>query len=316
MYLRYLAGVFLLSFGFTSSTGQMDTSQVPTAIRSFVEYNGLNYSCNNLLSPGMGAFESLAVKYKDSAGMFEAAVEAQEIYRWLTCSIASNEKTIVVNIPSADVTVFQAGGKIFYSKAVVGKISTPTHTITSKLDEIILYPYWTVPNSIATKELLKEIKKDVAFLENGNYQVLDLKGRVVDPYAINWAELSKSNFPYRIRQSTGCDNSLGILKLNFYNPYSAYLHDTPDKALFDRRNRFYSHGCIRVQKAIELGDLILGDNSIAIDSIANKPCQANQKPVTVPVKSSINIFVVYSQFWPDDTGALAYYKNIYKRNKR
>jgi murein L,D-transpeptidase YcbB/YkuD len=227
--------------------------------------------------------------------------------------VQSDTRTIVVNIPSADLFVFEAGKRVFYSKVVLGKQSTPTHTVSSSMKYIILYPYWMVPKGIATKELLPQIKKDRAFLENNNFQVLNNSGKIVDPAMIDWSSLSRTFFPYQIRQSTGCDNSLGILKFDFYNPFSAYLHDTPEKYLFARKNRFYSHGCIRVERAMELAQFLLRENSIAVDTLVRNPCKLNEPPEYVLLKEPVNVFIVYSRAWPLENGELSFYDNIYHK---
>jgi murein L,D-transpeptidase YcbB/YkuD len=165
-------------------------------------------------------------------------------------------------------------------RLVVGKPSTPTFSLASIVNEVIIYPYWHVPVSIATKELLPAIKRDPSFLEANNYQVLNKAGKIINPYSINWNALSRNYFPYTIRQGTGCDNSLGLLKLNFYNPFGAYLHDTPNKDLFKQNRRFFSHGCMRMEKPIELGHLVLINNNIAIDTLTEKGCLKNQSPIT------------------------------------
>lgn len=96
---------------------------------------------------------------------------------------------------------------------------------------------------------------------------LNNKGIIMDPYSIFWHALGTNYFPYLIRQSTGCDNALGLLKLNFLNPFSVYLHDTPTKALFSEYKRFFSHGCILLEKPMELGRLVLKNNQETIDTL-------------------------------------------------
>lgn len=280
--------------------------------QSFLEYNGLKYQCSDdTLDFYHG--DSLLAYWKDSTASIGHVRKYVQLMKWLQCALQSDARTIVVNIPSADLVVFQGGKSIFYSKVVVGKPSTPTHTVSGNIKYIILYPYWMVPKSIATKELLPKIKRDREFLENNNFQVLDNNGKIIDPSLVDWASLSRTFFPYQLRQSTGCDNSLGILKFDFYNPFSAYLHDTPEKYLFSRKSRFYSHGCIRVEKAMELAHLLLADNSMAVDTLINNPCRINQRPEYVPLKAPVNIFIVYSRAWPTQQGELNFYNNIYRQ---
>ena len=143
--------------------------------------------------------------------------------------------------------------------------------------------------------------------------MIDAKGKLVDPKDVNWSALSAHNFPYTIRQSTGCDNSLGLLKLNFYNPFSVYLHDTPFKSLFMLNKRFYSHGCMRLEKPKELGYLLLKDNAIALDTLEEKGCLRNQSPIVVPVDEQLPVIVWYNPVGLDSAGSLVFYEDIYRK---
>jgi len=237
---------------------------------------------------------------------------ALNYYRWLSC-LTQNQSVIVVNIPAANLKVYKKGEVIMEMKMVVGKPATPTYPLMSVINEVIVYPYWYVPSSIATKELLPAIKRNTSYLENNNYQVLDKNGKIVDPYSINWRALSRSNFPYIIRQGTGCDNALGLLKLNFYNPFGAYLHDTPDKKLFSMQKRFFSHGCMRMEKPVELAHLILPNNKIAIDTITEKGCLKSQAPVIIPAEIKMPVVVWYNPIGVNSDGLVIFYEDIYKK---
>jgi len=232
-------------------------------------------------------------------------------FRWLNC-LVQYQPAVVVNIPAAYMKVYRNGKIITEMKMVVGKPSTPTPTLTSTITEVILYPYWHVPFSIATKELLPIIKRSPAYINTGGYQVLDSKtGRIVDPYAVNWHSLSRNYFPYTIRQSTGCDNALGLLKLNFYSPYGVYLHDTPMKFAFSMNRRYLSHGCMRMEKPMQLGHLVLDKNRIAIDTLEQKGCLRNQAPITVKVEEKIGVVVWYNPAGVDAEGRVVFYEDVY-----
>ncbi len=233
-------------------------------------------------------------------------------YRWLYCLIQSRS-VIVVNIPAAYLKVYHSHDILLEMRMVVGKTSTPTYTLASEVNEVILYPYWHVPYSIATKELLPDIKRNPGYINANNYQVMNMSGKIVDPYSVNWHKLSRSYFPYIIRQSTGCDNALGLLKLNFYNPFGAYLHDTPSKNLFMLNKRYFSHGCMRMEKPMEMGHLILKNNHIAIDTLEQKGCLRNQSPITVHADEHMPVIIWYNPAGIDSTGRVLFYEDIYKK---
>jgi L,D-transpeptidase YcbB len=233
--------------------------------------------------------------------------------RWLRCIREQSPHVILVNIPSASLVVYAGYNTVLQSKIIVGKASTRTPVFATKVDEVVMYPYWMVPKSIATKELLPHIKRNINYLNTNGFQVVNLQGKVMNPASINWQALHAGNFPYILRQSTGCDNSLGIVKLNFYSPFGVYLHDTPTKSLFKSNRRFYSHGCMRVEKAMQLAHLLLKDNTIAVDTIEEKGCLRNQKPIPVAVTEKMPLFVLYNTAWVDSTGAVQFYPDIYKK---
>ncbi len=233
-------------------------------------------------------------------------------YKWLACFIL-DQPVITVNIPAAYMKVYGKNKVMLEMRMIVGKRSTPTPTLISKVNEVILYPYWHVPNTIATKELLPKIRRNIAFIDEGNYQVLNKAGKIVDPYSINWQSLSQNNFPYIIRQSTGCDNALGLLKLNFYNPFDVYLHDTNGKSSFLLNRRFLSHGCMRMDKPMELGRLVLAKNRIAIDTLEQKGCLRNQAPISVPAQIQFPVIVWYNPAGIDSTGRILFFEDIYEK---
>jgi murein L,D-transpeptidase YcbB/YkuD len=233
-------------------------------------------------------------------------------YRWLYCLI-QNQSVIIVNIPAANLKVYRNSKVMLEMRLIMGKKSTPTPSLASTVNEVILYPYWHVPYSIATKELLPAIKRNPAYINAGNYQVLNKAGNIVNPYSVNWHTLSTKYFPYIIRQSTGCDNALGLLKFNFYNPFGVYLHDTPTKSLFMLNKRYFSHGCMRMENAMELGHLVLKNNSIAIDTLEQKGCLRNQSPIIVHAHEQMPVIVWYNPAGIDSTGHILFFEDVYRK---
>ena len=239
---------------------------------------------------------------------------ALNYYRWIYC-LSQSETTIVVNIPAAYMTVYDLSGIRLEMKMVVGKYSTPTPTLSSRISDVILYPYWHVPKSIIFNELLPAIKKNPSFIDYNNFQVINNQGKIIDPYNINWNLLSRSNFPYIIRQSTGCDNSLGMVKLNFYSPFGVYLHDTPLKTMFMANKRYFSHGCMRMEKPMELARLVIPVNTAAIDTVEEKGCVINEKPINIPAEKKMPVIVWYNPVGIDSRGEVVFFEDIYRKFK-
>lgn len=217
-------------------------------------------------------------------------------------------KMIVINIASATLNYFENGDLKLEMKVVVGKPSTKTPRFSAYCNQVILYPYWHVPRSIAVNEILPACKRSAAIVNAMNLQVLNSKGNAVDPFSINWKSLNKSNFPYTFRQSTGCDNALGVIKFNITDPFNVYLHDTNNKNAFNSKKRYFSHGCIRVEKPIELANYILPKE---LDSGFLKACVRQQKPVPLQIEP-VPVFVVYMPAETDSLGTVIYHDDIYK----
>jgi L,D-transpeptidase YcbB len=236
-------------------------------------------------------------------------------YRWLNC-MAQIQPVIVVNIPAAYMKVYDRSKVLLEMRMVVGKSSTPTPTLISTVDEVVLYPYWHVPYSIATKEILPILKRNPGYINTGNYQVLNQAGRIIDPGTVNWNALSRSYFPYILRQSTGCDNALGLLKLNFYSPFGVYLHDTNGKSFFKYNRRYFSHGCMRMEKPMELGHLLLKKNRVAIDTLEQKGCLLNKSPILVHADVHMPVIVWYTPAGIDSAGRVLFYEDIYGKFKQ
>lgn len=239
------------------------------------------------------------------------AGEALNTIRWIRC--VQKVQCIVVNIPSATLQYYVDGNLLLQSKVIVGKRSTPTSTLSSQVNEIVLYPYWTVPSKIASRELLPMIKRNPSFLDENGYQVISA-GKLIDASMVDWKKYSSTNFPFTLRQSTGCDNSLGIIKLNFYSPYGIYLHDTPWKSLFNISKRFMSHGCVRVEKVADLARLMLKADSTAFDEVLQKGDSLNTKPTAMPLTQGVPVFIVYNTVWTDQTGIVRFYDDIYGKS--
>ena len=225
------------------------------------------------------------------------------------------DQFVIVNIPLGELNVFDREGKrLLPMQVIAGKPDRQTPCMTTYIQGIVAYPYWNVPNNIALEEIVPHIKRDIAYVYNQNYQVLDDKGHELNPEDIDWTEVSETNFPYRIRKATGCDNSLGLLKFELANPLAIYLHDTNSRDLFKLTNdRWRSHGCVRLQKPVELANLVLGSETFDADFM--KKCQSDQKPRTLPITKPFPVFITYNTADVDATGKLQFYKDIYGWDK-
>jgi len=197
---------------------------------------------------------------------------------------------IVTNIAETKLRYYRNNQLTLQMKTVAGKKKNPTPTIASYITNIVTFPFWNVPFSIASKELLPKVQKNESYLERNNFEVVDGKGNVIDDSDLNWDSYTETNFPYFFRESTGPNNSLGVLKFNLGNPFSIYLHDTNSKGAFAKEDRFLSHGCIRLEKPIELADFLTKGK---VNLWELKTGQKDTESKTIKLTQKIPVFIIY-----------------------
>lgn len=217
-------------------------------------------------------------------------------------------RVIVANIPSATLRYYAADTLNIHMRIVAGQPSKRTPRFAGWVNGLILYPYWNIPRKIATHELLPVFQKAPELAGLMEIQVLDSRGRVLDPVTIGWARYTAANFPYTLRQAPGCQNALGVLKFNISSPFDVYMHDTNVKRAFGSGWRFLSHGCIRLEKPFLLGDILMDHR---LDTVMLNSCLRDQQPVPVDLRPRIPVFVLYNtvQAYPD--GTVRWFKDIY-----
>ena len=173
--------------------------------------------------------------------------------RWRWIPRENPARHIVVNIPAFRLEVWEGDAVALSMRVVVGKKDTPTPIFIDKLTHVVFSPYWNVPPTIAKDETLPSALGDPSFLQRTNMEILDDKGKVVDPASIDVDRAGD----YRFRQRPGKGNALGLVKFMFPNEFNVYLHDTPADSLFARATRLFSHGCVRVEDPQALAEYLL-----------------------------------------------------------
>lgn len=228
---------------------------------------------------------------------------------------------IWVNLPSFSLQVMDEDTVVLESKVVVGKPKTRTPLLTSTISDMITYPQWTIPNSIIIKEILPALKRNPGYLAKKGYSLLTWQGEEVDPYTVDWSKYSKG-IPYKIVQGSGDDNALGIMKFNFPNKFSVYLHDTNQRYLFKNDNRALSHGCVRVQEWEKLTWYISGldsvtaeqKNTVSLPSDSIRAWLARKEKHIIPVKTKLPVYLRYFTVGAKK-GKLQFYNDIYGEDR-
>ena len=241
---------------------------------------------------------------------FRIAALNLDRYKLLPDSTIMPREYIWVNLPGFYLQVWRNDSLQFQSKVIVGHAVTRTPVLTSRLSDFITYPVWTVPESIIFKEMLTKIQKNVGWLASENLVVVDDRDSIVDPLVLPWKKYNKHNFPWRLRQLEGNDNSLGVIKFNFPNKYSVYLHDTNERDLFAKNSRDLSHGCVRVQDWRKLAGYLTRLDSSRYPPDSVKAWIARSEKHTVYFKDHVPLFIRYYTADGVD-GRLVFYDDIY-----
>jgi murein L,D-transpeptidase YcbB/YkuD len=232
--------------------------------------------------------------------------------RWVLHEIKG--ELVVVDVAGFDVAYFRDDERIWTSKVIVGRPYRETPIFRSLITYVVFNPTWTIPPTILVKDKLPVIKSDPGYLSRNNIRVIDAQGREVDPYSVNWGQYGAGRLPpYQLRQDPGEDNALGLVKIMFPNPHMVYLHDTPTKSLFDKDERTFSSGCIRVQKAFELAELVLGDparwNQQTMAEVV-----ATKKMQTVYLAKPVPVLILYWTAQPRADGQVVFRNDVYGRD--
>lgn len=222
-----------------------------------------------------------------------------------------------INIPEYNLYFYANDSLKAIHRVVVGKRDTQTPELVSEIRTIIVYPYWKVPASIIKKEIMPEVYKNPSYLSRHHYKLCRFNDTTrINPSSINW---SKRPSGYNVIQMPGNWNSLGVIKFEFLSNHSVYVHDTPQKGLFSRKVRSFSHGCMRCQNPIELGKtIILNDQegrrkkSMPADTLDSLVRIGDHKAIAL--KTRVPIFVEY-QTVTTHQKRLTFHLDIYFREE-
>jgi murein L,D-transpeptidase YcbB/YkuD len=235
-----------------------------------------------------------------------------ERWRWLPRTFEHHY--IMVNVPDQGLDYMLDGQSVLHSKVVIGRKKTPTPILHTWVKAIVANPPWDVPDFIAAADLLPHLRKNSNYLASRNYVLAD--GPANDPHgdSVNWRGVSGNNIPYQIQQLPGPANVLGVLMMDMPNDYDVYMHDTPNKKLFDSNMRQMSNGCIRVEQILPLASLILTDDAQAgLDQI--NTAIATQQTQRIELESLFPTYLVYWTAIAGPEGTAGFRPDIYDRDQ-
>lgn len=263
---------------------------------------------NNLQPDGVAGPQ--VVKSLNNTDLEKFKVIAINLDRYKQLPDSMPQRYLWINIPAFRLYLWDADTLRLESRIIVGQPQTRTPLLTSTLTNFILFPQWTVPMSIIFNEMLPKIRKNVDYLSKENLMVVDKNDSIIDPHQINWFKLNKNYFPYLLKQREGDDNSLGIIKFNFRNKYSVYLHDTNARWLFSKPGRALSHGCIRVQQWNKLSKYLIEDDTLRYKPDTLAAWIKRKEKHVVNFSRKLPIYIRYQTATAEE-GKLVFFDDIY-----
>jgi murein L,D-transpeptidase YcbB/YkuD len=278
--------------------------ELEQAVKVFQERHGLD--ADGIIGPA--TLRALNVPVGDRVDQIRVNLERG---RWVMDGLSPD--FILVNIAGFRAYMFRDWDEQWSTRVVVGKTYRKTPVFRSEMKYVVFNPTWTVPYSIATKDILPQVQRDTSYLTTRNFIVKDRSGKVVDIDSVDWGSLSRRNFPYTLVQQPGTSNALGEIKFMFPNKYAVYLHDTPSKSLFGRAERTFSSGCVRVEHPFDFAEQLLGPDGWDAERIEAE--RQTREIRTVFLSKPIPVLLLYWTAEVDDDGHVNFYEDVYERDQ-
>ncbi|NHB96980.1 L,D-transpeptidase [Photorhabdus stackebrandtii] len=286
----------------TTKSGNIYDPELVAAVKNFQQWQGL--------APD-GVIGKRTRDWLNTSPQTRAGLMALNIQR-LRIVPGHVSTGIMVNIPDYSLHYYLNDQEVLNSKVIVGRPSRKTPMMSNVLNNVVINPPWSVPTSLARKDIAPRAVNDPGYFQRRGYVIFSnwrADASVIDPYTIDWNVITPANFPYRVWQAPGPANSLGRYKFNMPNSDAIYLHDTPNHSLFNKDIRAISSGCVRVNKASELASMLLGDAGWSQSKVDNTLKQGNTVYVNIPQR--VPVYLYYLTAWVDEQGVPQYRTDIY-----
>lgn len=279
------------------------STAVTEAVKSFQRRHGLEPDG----AVGESVMAALNVPVEERVHQIEMNMER---WRWIPSHFGS--RYLYVNIPAFELHAFDDGKEALSMAVVVGEVyeDNATPIFSDTMEYVVFNPYWNVPESIARDEIVPKARADRSFLVENDYEIVSSWSENADVLNPMTADLGRvESGSYRIRQKPGSQNALGRIKFMFPNQFDIYLHDTPADYLFERSERAYSHGCIRVEKPIELAQFVFSGDQADRDRIEQKITGREQQSESLT--NPLPVYILYWTAFVDENGHVNFREDIY-----
>ncbi|MBB3062098.1 L,D-transpeptidase family protein [Microbulbifer rhizosphaerae] len=277
-------------------------SSLQRALENYQRRHGLEASG----VAGAETLAELAVPPGQRARQLELNAERGDQLR-----IPRKERYVLINVPDYRLQLVQNGTVTLSMKTVVGKTSSRTPTLSSRITGIVFNPTWTVPRSILLTELLPKARNNPRAMHERGYRVVSYRDGDTSPISEDsLARAASGNAT--LRQVSGAGNTLGRVKFILPNRKSIFLHDTQAHSLFDHRERAFSHGCIRLERPQELAYALLDEQGW--DRVRIAQATSGDETVRVQVSQPPRLFITYMTAWVDPGGRPQFRRDIYRKD--
>jgi murein L,D-transpeptidase YcbB/YkuD len=219
------------------------------------------------------------------------------------------QRFVMVNIPAAQIEAVENGRVVLRHTAIVGKTDRQTPILNSRINEIIVNPYWHAPESIVRRDIIPLMRKDPNYLAKNAIRIYAPDGTEIDPAVIDWNTEEAANFLFR--QDPGKINAMASVKINFPNPHAVYMHDTPQQGLFNELMRFESSGCVRVQNVRDLVTWLLR-NTPGWDRHRFEQTIKTGESVPVQLADPVPVYFTYISAWATSDAVVHFRDDIYR----
>jgi murein L,D-transpeptidase YcbB/YkuD len=219
------------------------------------------------------------------------------------------KRYILVDAAAARLWLYADGKPIDSMKVIVGAEATQTPVLTTSIGWAEINPFWNVPPHLVKGTVAPRVLSEgLSYLAKAGYEVMSdwtNDATAVDPATVDWKAVAAGQTKIRVRQRPGEANAMGEIKFVTNNDYGIFLHDTPNKALFTRDDRWLSNGCVRVEDAKRLARWLLGDIPAA---------PTRDKELLVPLKEPVTVQITYLTAAPSGDGRIVFRTDPYGRD--
>ncbi|MGV6847804.1 MAG: L,D-transpeptidase family protein [Marinibacterium sp.] len=297
----------LISMGYLKRTAsQSYDAAMQKAVQAFQLDHGL--AADGVAGPG--TIKEINVPMEKR---LQSIIVAMERERWINMPLG--KRHIWVNLPDFTAKVVDNGKVTFQTRAVVGanKHDRRSPEFSDQMEFMMINPTWNVPRSIVTKEYLPALQKNPNAVRH--LVITDSRGRRVSRDAVDFTQFTARSFPYAMSQPPSNRNALGLVKFMFPNKYNIYLHDTPQKSLFSREARAYSHGCIRLNDPFDFAYTLLAKQTNDPKGTFHRALDSGRE-TKIDLNKAIPVHIVYRTALADERGAIEYRRDIYGRDAK